>query len=158
MSRLVQTLVCVGLVLSLPMAVTVGAQELKGIGDPTVPPPGVMTRQAGPHGGAASAPGNAASAVEASAPAASAVQAPPMLLAVAAIRYEADSGVGVALINERLVRVGETVAGMTVTAITRDEVVLKGPAGGRRLTLFPSTEQPGIKSDRQHKRGRKEHQ
>lgn len=157
MSHVVQTMMRVSLACLLPLAVTVGAQQLKGVGDPTRPPPGVMLRVPGAGAGDAQTAAGAASAAASAASAAVVVRV-PVALSLTAIRYVADSGAGVALINEKWVQVGEKVAGMTVTAITREDVLLKGPSGGQRLTLFSSTDQPASKSDRQTKRDRKEKQ
>ena len=152
MSRLVQSVMRVGLVGLLPLAVTVGAQQLKGVGDPTRPPPGVMLRL---PGGAA---GDAQAANAASAASAVSVVRAPVVLALTAIRFEVTSGSGMALINEKWVQVGDKVSGLSVTAITREDVLLKGPYGGQRLTLFSSTDQPSSKSDRPSRRDRKEKQ
>lgn len=156
MSRLVQNLMRVGLACLLPWAVTAGAQPLKGVGDPTRPPPGVMLRLPGGAAGDAQA-ASAASAAASAASAVSVVRA-PVVLSLTAIRYEASSGSGGALINDKWVQVGDKVSGLTVMAITREDVLLKGPYGGQRLTLFSSTDQPASKSDRPHRRDRKEKQ
>ncbi len=156
MSRLVQSVMRVSLVGLLPLAVTVGAQQLKGVGDPTRAPPGVMLRV--PSGTAAGDAHAANQASAASAVSAVSVVRAPVVLALTAIRFEVASGSGVALINEKWVQVGDKVSGLSVTAITREDVLLKGPHGGQRLTLFSSTDQPASKSDRPSRRDRKEKQ
>ncbi len=46
-------------------------------------------------------------------------------------------GAAVAILNERLVRVGDAVEGWSVTAILPDRVVLRGPGGVRELFIKP---------------------
>lgn len=131
------------------------ADEIKGLSDPTRPPPGLMPPPAG-QAGDPSARGMQAE------PAASAASAPPpeVALSLDAIRYSETSGEAVALINEELVRPGDKVANMTVLSIAPNEVLLKGAAGVKRLKLLPSADeaasQPAPKKVGAAKRGRKE--
>jgi hypothetical protein len=127
----------------------VAAQEwLKGIADPTRPPAEMLRRAASGGNGAASAassPEEAASAVPPAAP-----------LALYSIRYDDANSEGIALINEQLVKPGDTINGLTILTISRDAVVLSGPNGVRRLTLFGEVDDMSKKPARKHKRRRKE--
>jgi hypothetical protein len=121
---------------------------LKGIADPTRPPAEMLRRAASSGNGAASgasSPEEAASAVPPAAP-----------LALYSIRYDAVNSEGIALINEQLVKAGDTINGLTILTISRDAVVLSGPNGVRRLTLFGEVEDMSKKPARKHKRRRKE--
>jgi len=136
-------------VMSLVFVRPVAAQEwLKGIADPTRPPAEMLRRAASSGNGAASgasSPEEAASAVPPAAP-----------LALYSIRYDAVNSEGIALINEQLVKTGDTINGLTILTISRDAVVLSGPNGVRRLTLFGEVDDMSKKPARKHKRRRKE--
>lgn len=143
----------IGPLLLLPLIMSATAQPFKGVGDPTRPPAGAMRPQAGSGG-----PGAAASAASAASMPASAASAPePRLpLQLDAIRFDAARGASVALINGELVRVGERVQALTVESISREDVVLRGASGIRRLTLRIESEPPSPVSARAAARGRKE--
>jgi len=127
----------------------VQAQEwLKGIADPTRPPAELMRRPAASGAeaaSAASAPQDAASKVPSPAP-----------LALSLIRYDDTRSEGLALINDQLVKAGDTINGVTILSISRDAVVLSGPNGVRRLTIFGEVDDMSQKPVRKHKRRRKE--
>lgn len=153
-------IVLLGLVALLPLAAVSAEPDLRGVGDPTKPPPGVLARQLGGAGGsmpaddAAAAAAVAAAASAASAAAAEAA-AESKALALTGIRINLGSGEGVALVGDEVVKVGDKVRGMTVVSITHDTVELKGPAGARRLTLPDVIDQSRAPA-RAAKRGRKD--
>lgn len=129
------------------LAVTGGAEPLKGVGDPTRPPPGLMP-DAGRADGGGRGPGVALTGLgaQATAAAASAAQAGagkatfgPLVLQ--AIRYDAFAGQGLALISGQWVQAGERVHGMRVQSVSRDAVVLKGQGGLKRLSMSPQPDQ-----------------
>jgi hypothetical protein len=127
---------------SLAAGQDTGAQALKGVSDPTRPPPGAMRAPDGPRDGAAA--NGAAGSPAATALAASAVEAPLPPLQLNAIRFDMASATGVALINGKLVQAGDMVEGRTVLAVQRDAVLLseRGKAGKSaplRLSLLPDT-------------------
>jgi hypothetical protein len=160
----------------LSLSVVAVQPDLKDVTDPTKPPPGVIQKMTGdqrlghsPKGasGATSAQALAemsavsrasrGAAPASAASAASAVdeaQANPW--SVTSIRIDLETGVGVALLGDDLVTVGDTVRGMKVVAISASEVQLKGPDGVRKLVLPDVNEQSRAKPDRAAKRGRKE--
>jgi hypothetical protein len=119
---------------------------LKGIGDPTRPPPELRHAAGGGAASSASAPQGAASAP------------PPVALNLSLIRYDEASASGVAVINDQVVKTGEAIEGFTVKSISMDAVVLSGPSGVRRLSLFGEAGDTGIKPSRKHKHRRKEEQ
>ena len=143
----------------LPLLAMSAEPDLRGVGDPTKPPPGVWARQLGAAVGtspedAASAAAAAAAASAASAAAAEA-EATARALTVTAIRIDLATGEGVAVVGEDVVKVGDKVRGMTVVAITHDAVQLKGPTESRRLVL-PDVIEQSRAAARAAKRGRKE--
>lgn len=148
----------------LSLAALSAEPDLRGVGDPTKPPPGVVVRQSSGAGRALPAEdaASAAAVAEAAAAAASAAAAAQAeaevtakALALTGIRVNLDSGEGVAVVGEEVVKVGDKVHGLTVVSITHDTVVLKGPAGTRRLTLPDVIDQSRAPA-RAAKRGRKD--
>lgn len=146
--------------LVLPLKAMSGEQDLRGVADPTRPPPNVMARQLS-GAGAGMSPEEAASAAAAAAAASAAnaaaaeAEALNRALTLYGIRINRGSGEGVALVGEEVVKVGDKVRGLTVVSITHDTVELKGPAGARRLKLPDVIEQSGAPA-RAAKRGRKD--
>ncbi|MBI2749359.1 MAG: hypothetical protein HYX43_08510 [Burkholderiales bacterium] len=144
-----------------PLVARPAEPDLRGVGDPTRPPPGVMLKQFGAAGGSAPADAGAVAAlggVAAAAPAASAASAaesPFHGLSVTSIRIDLATGEGVAVVGDDVVKVGDKVRGMTVIEITHDTVVLKGQAETRRLVL-PDVIEQSRASARAAKRGRKD--
>lgn len=143
----------------LPLSAAAGEADLRGVGDPTKPPPSVMARQLGSGSGspaeeAASAAAAAAAASAAAAEAAEA-EATARALKLTGIRIDVGSGEGVALIGDDVVKVGDKVRGLTVVSITHDTVELKGPSGARRLVLPDVIDQSRAPA-RAAKRGRKD--
>lgn len=142
-------------------ASALAAGDLKGVSDPTRPPPGLFRPASGAPVGAPAMGGTApasASAALAAASAASAASAPaPRALRLQAIRHNGASGGGVAMIDGELVELGGRLAGgWTLSAMNSDEVWITGPAGQRRLTLLggdTQTDKPRAASGR---RARKE--
>lgn len=138
-------------------ASALAAGDLKGVSDPTRPPPGMFRPAPGAPVGVPGAPGAAvpASAAVAAASAASAPVARPLRLQ--AIRHNGASGGGVAMIDGALVELGGRLpGGWTLSAMNSDEVWITGPAGQRRLTLLggdTQTDKPRAASGR---RARKE--
>ena len=147
-----------GLMAMLPLMAVSGEPDLRGVGDPTKPPPSVWARQLGgagaPADDAASAAAAAAAASAASAAAAEA-EATARALTVTAIRINLGTGEGVAVVGEEVVKVGDKLRGMTVVSITHDTVQLQGPKESRRLVL-PDVIEPSRAAARTAKRGRKE--
>ncbi len=148
--------VCLALLCLVGMVVQ--AQDLKGIGDPTRPPPGAVISAVDGAASAASSPESAASDAEGEQEAAKSRQ---LDLSLQAIRVDTGEGRAVALINDQLVRVGDTVEAMRLVSLSRNVAVLKGPTGVRRLTLLPEAEdvnddKPKTDTARTAKRGRKE--
>lgn len=143
--------------LMLPLKAMSGEQDLRGVADPTRPPPNVMARQLGGAGAGVSPEEAAAAAAAASAANAAAAEAEALnrALTLYGIRINHGSGEGVALVGEEVVKVGDKVRGLTVVSITHDTVELKGPAGARRLKLPDVIEQSGAPA-RAAKRGRKD--
>lgn len=150
--------VLLGLMALLPLAAVSGEPDLRGVGDPTKPPPGVLARQLG-GGGASADDAAAAAAAAAAASAASAAAAEAAAeakaLALTGIRINLGNGEGVAVVGDEVVKVGDKVRGMTVVSITHDTVELKGPAGARRLKLPDVIDQSRAPA-RAAKRGRKD--
>ncbi|MBI3382507.1 MAG: hypothetical protein HY019_10925 [Aquabacterium sp.] len=150
--------VLLGLMALLPLAAVSGEPDLRGVGDPTKPPPGVLARQFG-GGGASADDAAAAAAAVAAASAASAAAAEAAAeakaLALTGIRINLGNGEGVAVVGDEVVKVGDKVRGMTVVSITHDTVELKGPAGARRLKLPDVIDQSRAPA-RAAKRGRKD--
>jgi len=150
--------VLLGLMALLPLAAVSGEPDLRGVGDPTKPPPGVLARQLG-GGGASADDAAAAAAAVAAASAASAAAAEAAAeakaLALTGIRINLGNGEGVAVVGDEVVKVGDKVRGMTVVSITHDTVELKGPAGARRLKLPDVIDQSRAPA-RAAKRGRKD--
>lgn len=145
---------CLAVVLLVwPLAPT-QAQALKGIGDPTRPPARLFARQAADSAGA---PALSASAVEAAQAASAAAAAAASATKLSAIRYDVSKSEGLALINDEWVSTGDKVKGLSVVSITRDAVLLSGPKGTRRLTMFEDPPEQG-KPARTARRGRKEKQ
>lgn len=140
------------LALLLTQLASAQAQDLKGIGDPTRPPARLWVKRGAD---AASEPAMSASAVEAAAAASAAAAAAASATHLSAIRYDVRTSEGLALINDEWVSVGDKVKGMSVMSIAQDAVLLNGPKGARRLTLFEDPEDRG-KPARTAKRGRKE--
>ncbi|MFT3858370.1 MAG: hypothetical protein QM742_13020 [Aquabacterium sp.] len=105
-------------------------EELKSIGDPTRPPYGAM-RKGSAQDQAAAVP------ADGSAPDAAATKPKPrpVHLKLQGIRYDAARGHGVAMINDEIVEVGDSVAGMKVVSISSQMAVLKGESGVRKLRL-----------------------
>ena len=171
-------LVCLllGGVLASMLAMAVGAVEpdLKGVSDPTKPPPGVMLKMTGEghagHGAKSDergVPGADALAAMSAASAASGASAPASTASgadaghvdpwvVTSIRIDLATGQGVALVGDEVVMVGDKVHGMSVVAISASEVQLKGPDGIRKLVLADANEPSRAKPARAAKRGRKE--
>lgn len=143
--------------LMLPLKAMSGEQDLRGVSDPTKPPPHVMARQLGGAGAGVSPEEAASAAAAASAANAAAAEAEALnrALTLYGIRINHGSGEGVALVGEEVVKVGDKVRGLTVVSITHHTVELKGPAGARRLTLPDVIEQSGAPA-RAAKRGRKD--
>ncbi|TAK92920.1 MAG: hypothetical protein EPO09_14260 [Aquabacterium sp.] len=152
-------LVLLGLMALLPWPALSGEVDLRGIGDPTRPPPRVVARQAGAGGAGSGSPEVDAVAAAAAASAASAAaaeaEATARALTLSGIRINLDRGDGVAVIGDEVVKVGDKVHGMTVVSITHDTVELKGPTGARRLTLPDVIDQSRAPA-RAAKRGRKD--
>lgn len=140
----------------LPLMAMSAEPDLRGVGDPTKPPPSVWARQL--SSGGASSPEEAASAAAAASAASAAAaeaEATARALTVTAIRIDLATGEGVAVVGEEVVKVGDKVRGMTVVAITHDAVQLKGPTESRRLVL-PDVIEQSRAAARAAKRGRKE--
>ncbi len=140
----------------LPLLAMSAEPDLRGVGDPTRPPPGVWAHQLGAATG--SSPEEAASAAAAASAASAAAaeaEATARALTVTAIRIDLATGEGVAVVGEDVVKVGDKVRGMTVVAITHDAVQLKGPKESRRLVL-PDVIESSRAAARAAKRGRKE--
>lgn len=149
--------VLLGLVALLPLAAVSAEPDLRGVGDPTKPPPSVVSRQLGGAGGALPAEDAASAAAAASAASAAATEAEvtTRALTLTGIRINLGNGEGVALVGDEVVKVGDKVRGWTVVSITHDTVELKGPAGARRLTLPDVIDQSRAPA-RAAKRGRKD--
>jgi hypothetical protein len=149
MRRIKQLMPCLGVAMLMWQALPASAQfdGLKGISDPTRPP-AALTRKR--DGGAS----DAAAAAEAAASAAA--EAAANATGLSAIRYDVTNSEGTALINQQWVKAGEKVNSWHVMSITRDAVVLSGPKGVRRLTLFTDESEDLSKPTRSAKRGRKE--
>lgn len=147
--------------------------DLKGVTDPTRPPPGVMLKMTGGGSGrgarsgagdasaaealSAMAAASGASAASGAASAASGADAAKAeILGVSSIRINLSTGEGVAIVGDDVVRIGDTVRGMKVVSITASEVQLKGPEGIRKLQLPDVIEQSRATNARAAKRGRKE--
>lgn len=143
--------------LLLPLSAASAEPDLRGVGDPTRPPPSVMARQSAGAGGGQSPEEAAAAAAAASAASAAAAEAEATARALTlyGIQINLASGQGVALVGDEVVKVGDKVRGMTVVAITHDTVELKGPTGSRRLVL-PDVVDQSRASARAAKRGRKD--
>ncbi|MDO9236743.1 MAG: hypothetical protein Q7U28_12040 [Aquabacterium sp.] len=159
MSRIKLLCFALAMLAGVPL-LTVGAQEIAGITDPTRAPPGVLLKTqggAGPSGaGSGAGAEDAAMAASGAASAASAAAPPPAKMVLGAIRYDIESGMGVALLDGQAVMVGAKVGGMTVLSITRNEVMLKGHGGIKRLTLIDETDKSGPPAAKTARRGRKE--
>lgn len=151
----------------LPLGGWSAEGDLKGVGDPTRPPPGVMLKQQQQMVGGAIGQfvnPNGAVVPNAAAPAASAASDAEAQTneftgdkwAVTGIRIDKGTGQGVAIIGEDVVRVGDTLHGMKVVSITFDEVQIKGPDGMRKLKFSDVNELSGVTPVRSAKRGRKE--
>ncbi|HEX5355623.1 MAG TPA: hypothetical protein VFW93_05375 [Aquabacterium sp.] len=167
-----KALLTLGAGLAFLLALTAHAVEpdLKGVTDPTKPPSGVMLKMLGDRAGRGARSGSGesgAAEAQAAMPAASGASAPaaaasgadssqPDPWAVSSIRIDLATGDGVALVGDELVKVGDTVHGMKVVAISASEVHLKGPEGIRKLVLPDVIEQSRAKTARAAKRGRKE--
>jgi hypothetical protein len=150
-----------GLLCLLLLAMGSGAQQFKGVGDPTRPPPGAMRAQTGATGAndtvqAAASAASSADVPEPVSPAESAARVAASLT-LNAIRFDEHAVQGMALINGDMYNVGDAVGPFRVAAITRELVVLTGPGGERRLTLLPEPKQTKSSSPSAHKRRRKEH-
>lgn len=142
--------------------------DLKGIGDPTRPPPGVMLKQqqqmvGGAIGqfvnpGGAIVPAGAAPAASAASDAegGKTEEFTGSQWSLSGIRIDKATGQGVAIVGEDVVRVGDTIHGMKVVSITYDEVQIKGPDGIRKLKFSEVNEISGVTPVRSAKRGRKE--
>lgn len=125
------------------------AADVIVLSDPTRPPSAVLRAMSSKGSGgqgaglsaASAAPGASAPASGASAPA---VRREPRLMSV---RVGADHG-SVALLDGRLVMVGDRVGDATVASIDDDGVVLRGPKGSQRLSLTPAASKrwPGMES------------
>jgi len=147
------------LVLLCLAGMVVQAQDLKGIGDPTRPPPGAVLSVEEGAASAASSPESAASDAEQGEQEAAKPRAPEWSLQ--AIRVDVRDGRAVALINDQLVHVGDTVEEMRLVSLSRNVAVLKGRTGTRRLALLPEAEdvnddKPKTDTARTAQRGRKE--
>lgn len=152
--------VLLGLVALLPLAAVSAEPDLRGVGDPTKPPPSVVSRQLGGAGGAGGAlpaedAASAAAAASAASAAAAEAEVTTRALTLTGIRINLGNGEGVALVGDEVVKVGDKVRGWTVVSITHDTVELKGPAGARRLTLPDVIDQSRAPA-RAAKRGRKD--
>ena len=108
----------------------VHAAEVIMLADPTRPPNVVLRQQQ-----AMGSPGGAAMplAPEAASAPASAAKRPPRL---SAVRISAELG-HVALIDGRLVSVGDRVGDAQVVSMDTEGVMLRGPKGLQRLWLMP---------------------
>jgi hypothetical protein len=152
--------------LVLPLGGWSAEGDLKGVGDPTRPPPGVMLKQQQMVGGAAGqfVNPNGAMVPAGASPAASAAsdaeggreELTGDRWAVSGIRIDKGTGQGVAIIGEDVVRVGDTIHGFKVMSISYEEVQLKGPEGLRKLKFSDVNELSGVTPVRSAKRGRKE--
>ena len=83
-----------------------------------------------------------AKASRAAAPAASAVAAAPRLQSV----QTSNNGASSALLDGRLVRVGDRVGDQSVAAIDRHGLTLRGPRGEQRLSLLSGITQTASRS------------
>lgn len=118
--------------------------------DPTRPPNAVLramnAKNPGGPGAPLAAPAAAPSSASAPASAASApaVRRQPRLMSV---RLSASHG-NVAMLDGRLVEVGDRVGDSTVASIDDDGVVLRGSKGSQRLSLTPLARKswPGMES------------
>lgn len=144
-----------GLLALLPMLACAGEPDLRGVGDPTRPPASAWARQLGSASASPEEAASAAAAASAASAAAAEAEATARALRVSAIRIDLATGEGVAIVGEELVKVGDKVRGMTVVAITRDAVELKGPKESRRLVL-PDVIEQSRAAARAAKRGRKD--
>lgn len=161
----IPTWMAVSLLWLSPLIANATEPDLRGVSDPTRPPPGVMLKQSGATAGstpaeaiAATAAATTASGAVAAASAASAPSAPESALhglGVTSIRIDLGSGEGVAVVGDEVVKVGDKVRGMTVIDITPDTVVLKSKTETRRLVL-PDVIEQSRASARAAKRGRKD--
>lgn len=147
-----QLLPCLGMAMLMWQALPASAQfdGLKGISDPTRPPAALMRKREGAGSEASAAAEAAASA------AAAAAEAAANATGLSAIRYDVTNSEGTALINQQWVKTGEKVNSWHVMSITRDAVLLSGPKGVRRLTLFANESEDLSKPTRSARRGRKE--
>jgi MSHA biogenesis protein MshK len=117
--------------------------------DPTRPPNAVLramsVRQAGGPAPMAAAP--AAQPASTAASGASAPEPAKRMPRLTSVRLSADLG-NLALLDGRMVRVGDRVGDSTVVSIDDDGVVLRGPKGLQRLSLTPTVSKrwPGKES------------
>jgi hypothetical protein len=125
------------------------AADVIVLADPTRPPTAVLRAMTGPKGGGApavpmlSAPAASEAASGASAP------ARPVRREGRLTSVRVSAGLGsVALLDGRLVQVGDRVDDATVALIDDDGVVLRGPKGLQRLSLTPAASKrwPGMDS------------
>ncbi len=116
--------------------------------DPTRPPNAVLRAMSIKQGGGLAAPAApaalAASGAASGASAAAPARREPRLMSV---RVSAEHG-NVALLDGRLVAVGDRVGDSTVVSIDDDGVVLRGAKGSQRLSLTPTASKrwPGKES------------
>ena len=160
MSRINDTLIKICMVLSMWHALPgwAAVPDLKGIGDPTRPPPSMLHKHAasGSDGGSSNGAASAEDAEAASSAASAAAEKAANASELSAIRYDVSRSEGLALINEQWVQAGDKVNNMSVVSITQDAVLLSGPKGVRRLKLFAEPEENVGKPARTARRGRKE--
>lgn len=122
------------------------AADVIVLADPTRPPNAVLRAMNARNGG-----GQAAVPAPAAPDAASAASAPakPVHREPRLTSVRVSQGLGsVALIDGRLVQVGDRVGDGTVASIDDDGVVLRGPKGAQRLSLTPAASKrwPGMDS------------
>lgn len=131
--------------LTVLAAVTASAGPLS---DPTRPPAGMMGSPPPSHGGAgqasavrplAAAPANAPALV-------AAVVEPPELPTVQLIRVP-QAGAASALVDGRLVQVGDLLDAAVVVAIDANGLLLRGQAGTQRLWLLDAVMRPEASSE-----------
>lgn len=126
--------------LLVPILLVLSGLPAQGAGpatDPTRPPMAApAATRSGPAQGAARAAARPASAV-----AAAAAPPPPAVPLVQSIQTQ-RGGAASALVDGRIVRVGDSVATGTVTAIDGDSVTVHGSNGTQRLWLLDAMTRP----------------
>ena len=115
------------------------------LNDPTRPPAGLMVSAPPGQGSAASWSGHRAAAA-APAPAAAEPAEPQVLPVVQSIRLS-PRGLSSALVDGRLVHLGEKLNGAVVAAIDADGLLLRSKAGTQRLWLLDAIMRPGATAE-----------